>query len=83
MEATGIGAAFTAFLEILVGGIETVATGVAAGANTYVMSLFFTTTEGVITGLSPMGGIIAVFAGVSLAIGLTTLLYQFITSLGN
>lgn len=80
---TGIGAAFTAFLEILVGGIETVATGIASGANTYVMSLFFTSADGVITGLSAMGGIIAVFAGIALAIGLTKLLYSFITSLGN
>lgn len=71
------------FLEILVGGITTVATGIAEGVNTYVMGLFFVTAEGVITGLSPFGIILAIFASIALALGLTSLLFQFIKSLGN
>lgn len=83
----GIDNVLTEFLELLVGGIETVATGIGAGVNEYVTTLFFRVTEvdGVqtIQGLSEFGGVVAIFGGIALALGLTTLIFNWIRSIGN
>ena len=68
-------------VSILTGGITGVASGVGQGVSTLVSDIFITTNEGV-QSLSTFGGIIVVFAGVSLAIGLCRWVMNFLTSLG-
>lgn len=72
------------FVGILVSGIVDLAKGIAQGVTEMATALFLKTGEaGAVTGLSVFGGILAIFAGVSLAIGITTKVYTWITSLGN
>lgn len=68
-------------IGILVGGISEVAEGIGGGLSTLAQSIFLTTT-GETTTLSAFGVLIVVFAGISLALGLCRLVYQFLTSLG-
>ena len=73
-------------VEILVGGLQQMATGIGSGLNAMVTSLFITTTG---TGaeatysLSAFGSVVAIFGGIALAVGLTTLVTKFIMSLGG
>lgn len=75
------------FVGILVGGISSLAQGIASGIVEMAKALFLETTEtgGVVTvtGLSIFGGLVAIFAGLALAIGITTRVYTWVTSLGN
>lgn len=75
------------FIEILVSGIQQLATGIASGVVAMAKALFLevSVNEGVetITGLSVFGGIVAIFAGLALAISITTRVYTWVTSLGN
>ena len=71
------------FIQILVSGISQLATGIAAGVVAMAKALFLEETEGVVTGLSVFGGIVAIFAGLALAISITTRVYTWVTSLGN
>lgn len=73
------------FVEILVGGIVSLAEGIAGGAAAMAQSLFLTVNSetGAVTGLSVFGGICAIFAGLALAVGITTRVFTWITSLGN
>lgn len=86
---TGIGTALEQFVNVLVGGIESLATGIANGVVSMAKALFLDITPAsgstaeVINGLSVFGGIVAIFAGISLAIALTTRVYTWVTSLGN
>lgn len=72
--------------EILVGGISQVATGIGGGLQDLVENIFLVGTEsnGVFTatGLSTMGTVIIIFAGVGLALGLSRWVLNFVTSLG-
>lgn len=77
-----MGSVLTAFVEILVGGISAVATGVASGIKDMAVALFLDTT-GNTTALSQVGGLIAIFAGVGLAISLTTKVWLWISSIGS
>lgn len=70
-----------AIIEILVGGISGVATGVGQGLSTLAQSVFLQ-TSGDSTQLSTFGVLIVVFAGISLAIGLCRWVVNFISSLG-
>lgn len=73
-----------AFVEILVGGIQSLASGIAGGIVAMAKALFLDTTEqGAISGLSVFGGIVGIFAGLALAVGITTRVYTWVTSLGN
>lgn len=74
----------SAIIEILVSGITNIARGLGQGVSNIVEYMFLTTnTEtGAITGLSTFGILIITFAGISLALGLCRLIYQFLTSLG-
>lgn len=76
-------AALTEFIGLLVGGITSLATGIAQGVASMASELFLTTTNGTVTGLSVFGGIVGIFAGISLAVGITTKVYTWVTSLGN
>lgn len=72
------------FMAILVGGITELATGIASGVAAMATALFCETSDaGAITGLSTFGGIVGIFAGIALAVGVTTRVYTWVTSLGN
>lgn len=72
-------------IEILVGGISGVATGIGQGLSTLAQSVFLQTTgtgESATTSLSVFGVLVVVFAGISLAIGLSRWVVNFVASLG-
>lgn len=71
------------FISILVSGITSLAQGIAAGVVAMAKALFLEESQGAVTGLSVFGGIVAIFAGLSLAIAITTRVYTWVTSLGN
>ena len=68
-------------VSILVGGLQSMASGIAGGLNAMATDLFIVDNSGTKT-LSTFGGIVAVFAGIAIAIGLTTLVTKWIMSLG-
>ena len=69
-------------IEILVGGITQVAQGIGSGLSTLAKSVFLTTTGDGQETLSTFGVLIVVFAGISLAIGLSRWVVNFVASLG-
>lgn len=74
-----------AIIEILVGGISGVATGIGQGLSTLAQSVFLQTTgsgDSATTSLSVFGVLVVVFAGISLAIGLSRWVVNFVASLG-
>ena len=73
------------FIQILVSGIVSLAEGIASGVVAMAKALFLEVdaTTHAVTGLSVFGGIVAIFAGLSLAISITTRVYTWVTSLGN
>lgn len=73
------------FVEILVSGIVSLAEGIAGGVVAMAKALFLETNAetGAVSGLSVFGGIVAIFAGLALAISITTRVYTWVTSLGN
>lgn len=82
MQGTAV---VTAIVQILVSGITGIATGIGTGLTSLVQAIFFTTTgtgESTTTTLSMFGIMIVAFAGISLAIGLSRWVLQFLTSLG-
>lgn len=73
----------TEIITILVGGIKGVASGIGSGLSELAQSIFMTSaTETAAAGLSTFGMLIVVFAGISLAIGLSRWVLNFVTSLG-
>lgn len=68
-------------IELLVAGISGIASGIGSGLTALVQNIFLDTT-GDTTKLSVFGGVIIVFAGVSLAIGLSRWVVNWVTSLG-
>lgn len=74
----------TEFIGIMVSGIVSLAQGIAGGVVAMAKALFLEESEaGAVTGLSVFGGIVAIFAGLSLATAITTRVYTWVTSLGN
>lgn len=71
-------AALTQIVTLLVGGLKAMATGLGEGIISFVESLFIS-GEGVLT---TFGSLIVIFAGISLAIGLSRWVLNFCTSLG-
>lgn len=69
-----------AIIEILIGGITGVAQGIGSGLTTLAQSIFLGSEPGT---LSVFGGLVVVFAGISLAIGLCRWVVDWITSLGS
>lgn len=73
-------------IEILTAGITQVAQGIGSGLSTLAQSVFLQTTgsgESATTTLSTFGVLIVVFAGISLAIGLSRWVVNFVASLGS
>lgn len=66
-------------ISILVSGITGIAEGIGSGLTTLAQSLFLGAEAGT---LSVFGGLVVVFAGISLAIGLCRWVVDWITSLG-
>lgn len=71
----------TEIVSLLTGGITGVATGVGSGVSNLVSNIFITGT-GDSQSLSVFGGVVIVFAAISLAIGLCRWVMNFLTSLG-
>lgn len=69
-------------ISLLVSGISQMATGIGSGLTSLVQSIFLD-TSGSTPVLSTFGGIIVVFAGIALAVGLCRWVVNFLTSLGN
>lgn len=69
-------------IELLVGGVTGMATGIGQGLNAMATELFLVTTE-TGTSLSVFGSLVAIFGGIALAVGLTTLVTRWIMSLGG
>lgn len=69
-------------IQLMVGGITGIATGVGAGLSTLASSVFLDTT-GDTPVLSVFGALVVIFAGISLAIGLCRWVVNFVTSLGQ
>ena len=71
-------------IAILVAGITTLGQGIGQGLQTVVTSVFLTGegTQASPYALSTFGGIVALFGGIALAVGLTTLVVKWIMSLG-
>lgn len=72
-------------IEILFGGITQTASAIGTGLSELASSVFLTTTgtgSEAVTTLSTFGTLIVVFAGISLAIGLSKFVVGWLTSLG-
>ena len=75
----------TEIITLLTAGITQMATGIGGGLTELVKSIFLETSgsgDSAVTKLSTFGGVI-IFAGVSLAIGLSRWVVNWVTSLGN
>ena len=71
-------------INLLTSGISEMATGVGAGIGNLVETIFLKVgTDGNVQGLSTFGGVVVVFAGISLAIGLSKLVVGWVSSLGG
>ena len=77
-------AVLTEIINLLTSGIGNIATGIGTGLGNLVESIFLKVgTDGTVEGLSTFGGVIVIFAGVSLAIGLSKLVVHWISGLGG
>ena len=84
LAAKTMGDILSEFIQLLVGGIKDLATGIGTGVNGFVKDLFLEVdAQGAISGLSTFGGVIAIFGGIALAVGITTLIFNWIRSIGN
>lgn len=72
----------TQIIEILVSGFTTFATGLGGGLNNFAESIFVTVTEGGGAELTTFGTLVVVFAGLSLTIGISRWILNFVASLG-
>lgn len=76
-------AILTEIIDLLTGGLTSIASGIGTGLQQLVTNIFIETgAEGAMQ-LSTFGGITVVFAGVALAIGLCRWVVNFLTSLGH
>lgn len=84
LAAKTMGDILSEFIQLLIGGIKDLATGIGSGVNGFVKDLFLEVdAQGAITGLSTFGGVVAIFGGIALAVGITTLIFNWIRSIGN
>lgn len=70
-------------VDILVAGIVDLGAGIGSGISSFATSLAFVTPEGGTTTLSVFFIVLLAFAGVSLAVGITTRIFLWLSSLGN
>lgn len=72
----------SSIVQTMTAGITGIATGIGEGLSSLATSIFLTGT-GESQTISVFGTLIVVFAGISLALGLCRLVYQWLTSLGS
>lgn len=72
----------TQIVQIIVSGITEMGKGIGAGISGAVQAMAFT-TSGESTTMSVWFIVVLAFAGISLAVGLTRLVYTFLTTLGK
>ena len=77
-----MGSILTEIISLLTSGITEMATGIDSGLGALATSIFLDTSGDTQT-LSVFGGLIIIFAGVALAIGLSRWVVNWLTSLGN
>lgn len=77
-----MGDILTEIVSLLTNGLSTMATGIGSGLNALVTNIFIDNT-GDSQKLSVFGGVIIVFAGIALAIGLSRFVVGFIQRLGK
>lgn len=77
--------ALTEFVELLGGAIVSLAEKIAEGVSSMASALFLKTNSSThaVEGLSIFGGIMGIFCGISLAVGVTTRVFLWVTSLGR
>lgn len=80
----GLETVLSDIMSLLTGGLTSIATGIGGGLGNLVTSIFLEVNEsGEAQGLSLFGGVIIIFAGIGLAIGLSRWVVNWVTSLGN
>lgn len=72
----------TQIVQIIVSGITEMGKGIGSGISGAVQAMAFT-TSGETTTMSVWFIAVLAFAGISLAVGLTRLVYSFLTTLGK
>lgn len=75
-------AILTEIINLLVNGLTAYGQGIGQALSSIVSAMFID-NSGSTPVLSTFGGIVIVFAAISLAVGLTTLLFNFLTGLGK
>ena len=72
-------------ITLLTSGISGIATGIGDGLGNLVESIFLKVNveTGAVEGLSVFGGVIVIFAGVGLAVGLSKLVVNWVSGLGG
>lgn len=71
-------------ITLLTGGISGMASGIGSGLGNLVESIFLKVgSDGAVEGLSVFGGVIVIFAGVGLAVGLSKLVVHWVSGLGG
>lgn len=70
-------------ISLLTGGLTGIASGIGSGLTALVKNIFLVEGSGGAMTLSVFGGLIIVFAGVALAVGLCRWVVNWVTSLGN
>lgn len=69
-----------AIIEILVGGLTQMATGIGSGVNAFATNIFLSSDQ---TSLSVVAILVAVFGGIGLAVGLGRRILKWVTSFGR
>lgn len=70
-------------ISLMVGGITGIAEGIGQGLSTLATQVFLSGTSESGYTLSVFGSLVAIFAGISLAIGLSRLVVRWVSSLGG
>lgn len=70
-------------IQLLVSGFGEFATGIGAGLNDYVTAMFVSSGAEGAQSLTTFGALIVIFAAISLTIGLSRWVLNFLTSLGS
>lgn len=70
-------------VSLLVSGISQIATGIGSGLSSLVQNIFVVVGDNGATSLSTFGGVVIIFGGVALAIGLSRFVVNWISSWGN
>ena len=78
-----MGGVLEEIIKLLTSCISGIAQGIGDGIGDLVESIFLKVENGTVTGLSTFGGVIVIFAGVSLAIGLSKLVVNWVSGLGG